>query len=166
MTCEVCGGARRIKRVFEGDYIPCRACNPAYGMLAKNVDVCEIAPTMFRLKCYYAHSIALYGSKQEERDVETLKALGFDVLNPNTPEHSDGYKNSGQGMLYFRDIVVGCDVLAFRANPEGSINTGIFQEIVYMQSVQKPVIELPSMLAKRCLSIDETSNYLKEQGAR
>jgi hypothetical protein len=34
---------------------------------------------------YYAHCLHLYGTPQERRDVLTLEALGFKVVNPNDP---------------------------------------------------------------------------------
>ncbi len=34
------------------------------------------------MKIYYAHPMSLYGTLQEKRDIETLKALGFEVVNP------------------------------------------------------------------------------------
>lgn len=41
---------------------------------------------------YYAHCTAIYNTPQEQRDVETLLALGMGVLNPNCPECDHGYK--------------------------------------------------------------------------
>lgn len=37
-------------------------------------------------KVYYAHSLHLYNTPQEKRDIELLEKLGFEVLNPNQPE--------------------------------------------------------------------------------
>lgn len=118
-----------------------------------------------RMVVYYAHSIALYNTKQEQRDVETLEALGFEVVNPNAPEHDVGYKR--EGMAYFQGIIRACDALAFRGNPDGSVNAGVILEIKYAQEhFGMPVFELPSGLFRRGLSVDETRALLREQGAR
>lgn len=39
-----------------------------------------------RRRVYYAHCVALYGTPQENRDLNTLTALGFEVVNPNSLE--------------------------------------------------------------------------------
>ena len=38
---------------------------------------------------YYAHPMAIYGTPQEDRDIETLENLGFTVVNPNTFDIAD-----------------------------------------------------------------------------
>ena len=112
------------------------------------------------MKVYYAHSISIYNTKQEERDVNTLNSLGFEVINPNQHIHQEGYKKGG--MQYFVDLANECDVIAFRAHPNGDIPAGIFKEI----QTDKPVIELPSSIKRRALSVDDTREYLKEMGLR
>lgn len=116
-------------------------------------------------KIYYAHSIALYNSKQEARDVETLSLLGFEVVNPNAQEHDVGYKRSG--MLYFETLIRDCAALAFRANPDGTINAGVAAEVAYAgRDPALPIIELPSGVYRRTMTVDYTRAYLREQGIR
>jgi len=111
------------------------------------------------MRCFYSHSVAIYDSKQEQRDLEALKQLGFEPTNPNLPEHRKGYKN--KGMDYFGGIITTCDVLAFRAHPNGDITTGVTKEIAFAQEC-----ELPSGIINRILSVNSTRSYLREIGIR
>lgn len=99
---------------------------------------------------YYAHPITLYGSIIEAQDLLLLRALGFEVLNPNCPECDDGYKK--YGMEYFTRLIHNCHVLAFRAFFNGRIPAGIFQEIAWAETEGKPVIELPGGIDRRALT--------------
>lgn len=121
-------------------------------------------------KVYYAHCIALYDTKQEERDVAMLKTLGFEVLNPNMPEHQIGcrkYKDGSKNVMeYFTDLVRTCDVLAFRGLPTLEIPAGVAKEINTAILSEIPVIELPSRTGKRGLSIEDTRAYIREVGKR
>jgi hypothetical protein len=121
-----------------------------------------------KLKCYYAHPMSLYGTKQEERDIALLESLGFEVENPNTHAHQEGMWRYGgrpgdpRSMEYFRGIAMHCDVVAFRAMPDGSITAGVADEI----RVAKLVFELPSGIKRRTLTIEQTSETLRECGQR
>lgn len=112
------------------------------------------------MKVYYAHSMSIYNTPQEQRDIDLLESIGFEVVNPNKEIHNQGYKD--QGMQYFVELVNECDIIAFRAHPDGSIPAGVAKEI----DTGKPVIELPSMVSMRVLSVDQTRQYLKEVGQR
>lgn len=113
---------------------------------------------------YYAHSVALYGTQRERRDISDLEKMGFRVENPNQRHHRERYLL--EGMPYFLSVVSVCDALVFRANPDGSINAGVSQEIIRASSLFKPVIELPGNMTRRTLTVNETLNYLEEQGHR
>jgi hypothetical protein len=113
---------------------------------------------------YYAHSVALYGTPRERRDIEDLQKMGFDVENPNQQHHRDSYLEDG--MPYFLRVVSECDALAFRANPDGTINSGIHSEIVAASDLHIPVIELPCSVNRRSMTVTETLSYLEEQGHR
>ncbi len=114
------------------------------------------------LKSYYAHSINLYNSIQEKEDLESLKNLGFEVINPNSEEHSEGYEK--KGMEYFYKVLKNCNVVFFRSNPDGTINAGISKELEYALRLKLPIFELPCMLSKRSLTIEQTREYLKNSG--
>jgi hypothetical protein len=120
--------------------------------------------------------MAIYNTPQEQRDIELLEGLGFEVLNPNSPKHIKavekiqekgktcfGANNSGVLVMeYFTNLVEKCDVVAFRALPDGRIPAGIAKEI----GCGKTVFELPSGIVKRTISIEETREYLREAGQR
>ena len=117
-----------------------------------------------KTKIYYAHSVSLYNTRQELRDIEILERLGFEVFNPNQPACDAGYQ--AEGMKYFDRVLDECDALAFRANPGGSINAGVVKEINYMITQGAPVIELPTLVGRQNLSVEDTRTYLKEVGHR
>lgn len=114
------------------------------------------------MKVYYAHPISLYGTKQEQRDIETLKALGLEIINPSDDEKQKLYQE--KGIEAFRQFVDGADCIAFRAFHDGSIGAGVAQEIKWAEG--KPVIELPVGLTRRTLSVEATREILKESGHR
>jgi hypothetical protein len=116
------------------------------------------------VKVYYAHCLALYGKPQEERDTTILRALGFEVVNPNAPEHAAGYQR--EGMDYFRRFAKECDAVAFRALADGAIPAGVAEEVHAFRVESKPVIELPSGMERRALSVAATREYLRESGQR
>lgn len=140
---------------------------------------------------YYAHCQSIYNTPQEQRDLELLKTLGFEVLNPNEKEHQekaaaikketmeqgaqldkDRFVDarpafwrdiaSSKVMQYFEGLVNVSDFVAFRALPDGRIPAGIAKEI----SLGKPCFELPSGIIKRIISVAETREYLQETGFR
>lgn len=124
-----------------------------------------------RPRVYYAHCIAIYDTPQEDRDLETLGRLGFEVYNPNSEAvdlavverkaaDPDNY------MEMFRELVVANDALAFRALPDGRIPAGVAKEIVYAREAGLPVFELPSNMVGRTVSVEETRQYLTEVGYR
>lgn len=115
-------------------------------------------------KIYYAHCIAIYKTPQEIRDIVTLEKLGFEVENPNRPEHDAGYR--AQGMDYFLRFADECDAIAFRAMPDGAIPAGVAKEISMFVQLGKPVFELPSCITRRTLGVESTREALRECGNR
>lgn len=113
------------------------------------------------MKIYYAHCVALYGTKQEERDIETLTLMGFEVINPSDQIHKEVYPI--YGMDYFINLVKQCDAIAFRALPDGRIPAGVAAEI---NCGIKLIIELPNNITGRIISIEETKEYLHNCGCR
>lgn len=112
------------------------------------------------MKVYYAHPVSTYNSLQELRDIEILERLNLEVVNPNNPVDALGYEK--EGMAYFKRVVESCDLLAFKAFPDGSIPKGVSTEISWAEVV----IELPVHLARRTLSVEETREYLLNTGCR
>ncbi len=116
---------------------------------------------------FYAHCMAIYNTPQEARDIVLLEALGFKVLNPNTRTHSLGY--DAYGMAYSETLLLknpGCDIVAFRALPDGRIPRGVATEIEIAQSNDIPIIELPSCVLGRIINLEQTREYLREVGQR
>jgi hypothetical protein len=114
------------------------------------------------VRAYYAHPLTLYDTPQERDDENLLAELGYSVLNPNAPQHAQGYAESG--MDYFRMVIQRCTVFAFRAFPDGSIPSGIVKEIGYARDLGLPVFELPTGVLRRGLSVELTREALHEGG--
>lgn len=123
-------------------------------------------------KCYYAHSMHLYGKPQEERDIKSLIELGFHVINPSDSRIKEGlskYKEENPDvnlMEYFYDIILDCDLVAFRAHPDLKIPSGVGGEISYATSRNIPIIEIPTLPSERYLSLNDTKYYLTLLGER
>ncbi len=118
-------------------------------------------------KIYYAHPISLYNTPQEERDLEFLKFLWPDaeVYNPNSKLDSEKYKE--YGMQWFYDRVGDCDLIVFRAFPDGKIGAGVWGEIMFGDvNCSIPIMEIPMLMESRQLSIDDTREYIKHSGKR
>lgn len=125
---------------------------------------------MNKLKCYYAHPMYTYGSTIEQKDLELLNALNFEIVNPNCPEVQIGLKDYielngvAKTMEYFADLVSECDMVAFRALPDGRLLSGVAFEVQHAKNNELPVIELPRLLEKRMMNYPETKEYLTELG--
>lgn len=113
---------------------------------------------------YYAHCISIFDTEQERRDVGTLEALGLRVFNPNCTACTEGYKKNG--MDHFFPLVDACEVFAFRSLASGEVPSGIYQEFLWAVQQKKAIIELPTAVQRRALSVDQTREYLKECGKR
>lgn len=118
---------------------------------------------------YYTHSMYLYNTEQERRDIELLKKLGFVVINPNSEIYNSEYKKlikKGQhNMKYWVKLARSCSCIAFRSCPDGSILSGVGAEL--NENIDMPIFELPRMINKRTLSnVNDTRQYLQEIGER
>jgi hypothetical protein len=116
------------------------------------------------MKVYYARPINLYNSAQDQRDINLMLKLGFEVLNPNKEELQERYKT--KGMDVFLEAVADCDALAFRSFPDLKISAGVKKEIDKAIELGKAVIEMPTIISSRVLSVDDTREYLKLLGHR
>ena len=118
------------------------------------------------MRIYYAHCIAIYGKPQESRDLADLQALfpNDEIYNPNCVECAEGYKTSG--MQFFEDLLQTMDAVVFRALPDGQIPAGIYKEVATAKKLSRPVLELPSCLSRRELTVEQTREYLSEAGQR
>ena len=119
---------------------------------------------MSKLRCYYAHCMSIYNTPQEQRDLEELNKLGFEVVNPNHPGSEEGYQQTG--MDYFLDMITDCNVLVFRSLITQEIPAGITKEIAHAQYRGLPIFELPTRVDQRKLDVEQTREYLREVGQR
>ena len=121
---------------------------------------------------YYAHSLHIYNTPQEERDIKLLADLGFEVVNPNNPKTQEEYNEwcktvEDAARMKFFDWMVGkCLFLAFRRHIDGKIPSGVMYEIEYAEMRGIPVFELPTILPSHKLTVEETRAYLKYNGQR
>ena len=115
-------------------------------------------------KCYYAHPITDYGTWLESLDTMVLEELGFEVVNPNQPQYDAAYKE--RGMTVFLELVMECDVLAFRGFCDGKIPAGVGAEIIHAMKCKMPFFELPNPVGPRTLNVEDTRARLKKLGRK
>lgn len=139
------------------------------------------------MKIYYAHCSHLYGTAQEARDLETIVALfgsgHVEVVNPGSKDIADRveaykadyaasptgqYADSSEAVMHevFKVLVEDADALVFRATSNGPITAGVHREIGWARACGKPVLELPSAISRRGLTVEQTREYLREVGQR
>jgi hypothetical protein len=105
-------------------------------------------------KLYFAHPVWTYNTADEAMALDELYRqcgedglfAGHDVLNPNAPEHQEGYR--ARGWQYFDDLVGSCDALVMWVGPtpyplEG-YPAGIWAEAHHMTVLGRQVWELTS----------------------
>lgn len=124
-------------------------------------------------RIYLAHPVAIYGTPYKAQLVERLQAEGWDVVDPDTPEHAAAYK--ARGMAHFSEVVAGCDALAFEGMPGGGIGAGVAKEVLEAWVLGKPVYRVvaggmlwrlernrdATMLLSEVLTIEETRSRLR-----
>jgi len=121
---------------------------------------------------YYAHSMHLYGSKQEDRDVKLLESLGYSVINPGSTEIQVELEywmkdnSEKEAMAFFKEYAEECDLLAYRCHVDLKIPSGVMQEIDWAIAYGNPVLELPTITQARRMTLEETREYLKYNGQR
>lgn len=118
------------------------------------------------MKAYYARPISVDGTKQQERDIQLIRGLGFEPypVGPEKEEALTRYRS--EGMDAFRPYVEGSAVLIFRAFPDGSIGAGVAKEIAWAEAKGIPVVEFPRQISRRTLSVEHTRDMLAELGQR
>jgi hypothetical protein len=141
------------------------------------------------MRIYYAHCIAIYHTPQEHRDIELIESVfpGATVINPSSRAIADEceavrrdvasfnqYRLAGPPQdpshevmeRVFQPLAKTCDVLVFRALPDGMIPAGVYKEITWAVEAGVPILELPSATSRREMSTTQTRQYLKEIGQR
>lgn len=113
-------------------------------------------------RAYFARPINIYGSNQEKRDIELISSMGFSVAEITDSATQEKYKT--RGMQVFLDMIKEREALFFRALPDCSIPAGVLLEVKQAISLDIPVLEIPSAITRRGLSVDETREYLRQVG--
>lgn len=124
------------------------------------------------VKVYYAHSMVLYGTPLEKRDIKMLESMGFEVVNPSSKVIQERFAKWTEDfpdmspMTFFKDQVKKCDAVVFRPHADGAIPAGVYEEIDIAKLHGMPVLEVPSGIHKRALSVAETREWLEQVGQR
>jgi len=112
------------------------------------------------MRIYYAHPRGTYNTVLEAQDIATLEALGFEVLNPNEPQHQANCQEYADVMVYFEELVGMSDALAFRAfEVDNKIGAGCVREIAFAKMLGRPIIEMPNIKPYRNLTIEQTREH-------
>ena len=113
---------------------------------------------------YYARPISLYGTKQEERDIALIERMGYEAIQINKKEIQS--RVAAEGMEVFLPLVQQASALFFRGFLGGAIGAGVAKEIAWAEEAGIPVLEIPSGIGMRTLTVEATRDCLKELGAR
>lgn len=117
-------------------------------------------------RAYYARPISVDGTKQADRDMALIAAMGFEAYPVADDKVAALERYRAVGMEAFKPYVLDCAVLVFRAFPDGSIGAGVAKEIAWAQEAGIPVIEIPRQISRRTLSVEDTKAMLAELGQR
>ncbi len=128
-------------------------------------------------KLYYMHPINTYNTPLEQTHLRLIEQLfpHWEIVNPNTPHHIEGYANSllkNAGPLdYFIALASTCYTgvaLPFR---DGMIGSGVYAEITTLRTLHRPVWILThdNMLhswndehdAHKILTLEETRHRIR-----
>lgn len=109
-------------------------------------------------RLYLAHPVAIYGTPYKAKLVARLQAEGWDVVDPDTPEHAAAYK--ARGMQHFCEVVATCDALAFEGMPGGGIGAGVAKEVLEAWVLGKPVYRVIAGGALQRLERDRDATML------
>jgi hypothetical protein len=120
---------------------------------------------------YYAHCMDIYDEPQETEDLVLLSDLGFRVFNPNnglTQVHVSLAKEKGLDVMeeVFLTAVQNCDLLAFRAQPDGRLAPGVAKEIMYAADAGMPIVQVPTGMKMEVIPVREIQNHLDLIGKR
>ncbi len=124
-----------------------------------------------RPQAYYAHCQAIYGTRQERRDHDLIRDLGYEpILFDEAAVQNEvaNVKAAGGDVMgqVFEPLVESCEILFFRALPDGRIPAGVYREIGCAVMAGIPVLELPSGMTSRQMTVEATREYLHEVGQR
>lgn len=121
-------------------------------------------------KAYFAHPVSDYGKPRQKEAIESITKMGYDVVNPDTPENQKAYEK--QGMSYFLKMISECDVLIYMTFPNSKIGAGVYKEIALAEALEMPIWEyipetglwsmnLSDIDPSNVLSVDQTRQELR-----
>ena len=114
---------------------------------------------------YYARSKGIYHTPQEERDIYTIRDMGFEPVGIHKATIQKAAME--QGMEAFRDLVQRADALFFRRMPDGAIGAGVATEMEWAISAGLPVVELlDNCWQESVATVEQTRARLREVGQR
>ena len=117
-----------------------------------------------KTRAYYAHCKLIYNRPQEERDMQLIRKLGFEPINPAAVEYIGMWDAMGMDAKeHFADM---CDLIIFRGLSDSSIPAGVLKEIEAFEKRGKPVMEIPCGITRRGLTVEQTREMLREMGER
>ncbi|NOS67782.1 MAG: hypothetical protein HOO67_05475 [Candidatus Peribacteraceae bacterium] len=127
------------------------------------------------MKIYFAHPVTSYGTPIEQRVLDELRLIKFQVVNPNTPEHQENYQRlpREQAFEYFLTLARTCDACVFIPFEDGTIGSGVFKELETFFERGLKVYEFYSkvwpfvqrdleQLRDRALTIEETREKINQ----
>ena len=100
-------------------------------------------------KLYFGHPINAYNTELEKTLLEKIVSTfpGWDIENPNKPEHDAGYKEwherTGRGMNYFfEDVLPKCQGGIFLPFRDGAWGIGVFGEAEFLMKLARPAWQI------------------------
>lgn len=120
-------------------------------------------------RLYFAHPVSDYNTPFEIRCLDLLRNdfPGHEIVNPNTPEHHEAYKQ--RGMPYFYELVLTCSTLVGVPYRDGEWGMGVWCEAEAMANSGGNVFQLHKWRVMaidfrdiRPLSINETKRRRTE----
>lgn len=116
------------------------------------------------MKAFYSRPINLYGTLEDQRNIDSIKSLGYEVIDTESEEIQAEY--SRKGMDVFFDLIKNTDVLFFKCALNMQITQGVYKHIVFASDNGIPVLEIPTILNARVMSLEDTRKYLQLTGKR
>ena len=116
------------------------------------------------MKAFYSRPINLYGTKEDQRNIDLIKSLGYEVIDTESEEIQVKYLKNGMDVFF--DLIKKSDALFFKCALNMQITQGVYKQIVFANENEIPVFEIPTILNSRVMSLEDTRTYLKLTGKR
>lgn len=135
-----------------------------------------------KTKVYFAHPISMYNTPEEVYLINGLTKMGAEVINPNDPKLEEEYnrrkkEDPSTAMNVFFEQIEECSKLCAFPTENGKYTAGVQKEILHALKCGIPVTMMgrnvkfeniitdldyfQQMYAEKCMSVEETCEYLK-----